>query len=165
MTNWKKYLIFFAAGVIIGGTALGVTMYYIMKPSGKIGEGKGINTVIESATKGSTLKHSNWKVKGKQITFTTEAKGEVKGKTSIDKNIIPEVHRWNTWVNGVQLNYYGLYYGSEYHSWLGAIYMRRWQFAALNVGLLVEPAWFKTTPKGSIPIGFTLGGTLWVGGK
>ncbi len=163
MTNIKRYLIVAAAAFILGSAAAGTGMYFIMRPSSKNLAPGDVSTIIKSSSKGSLLKFSNWNFKGKTITFDTEAKGSLKGTTAINKDKIPEVHRWNTWVNALGFDYYGMYYGSQYHSWIGASYYYRWNFAALGGGIMVEPGYFKRGEKGTIPIAFHIGIQGWFG--
>jgi len=96
---------------------------------------------------GEKIEQKKWLVKGKSITFETQAAGRGIIKTKIPKLIIPEAYKWIKKTNAIQVNLYYMdnnVYGS-------VSYWYRWNRFSLGAGIILSGR----------GMGFQIGSQFW----
>ena len=167
----KKYILVFLAGFILGGSTIGTGVGLIMKhlqkeiecPEQKVKD--QITTTPISGSPG-TIKHDRWNFKGqnKTICFETISTGKAKTKTTIDKDLIPEAHKWMSYHDAIQLSYEGLIFGDGfYRQVFGADWLHRWGWFAIGGGPRVSYYTDKTNKK-NFGGGFSVCAQAWFKG-
>lgn len=169
MASWKKYLIVagaaLALGIIIGGLVVGLIMRKHCKPQPCPEPEPGKTTTV-TVIKGKpgTIVHSNWNFTGKAICFDTTATGSGKINTTVSKNQIPEVQRWNTVRHTLMINYGGLVFNDGiYRHTIGLDYYYRFGFISVGGGPVIS--FYETEKQRLFGGGFRVGAAVHFRGK
>lgn len=136
MKPFTKYMIAVLVGVVIGSIPtffLTRAIYNKLCPPCEK-EIKDHVTTTTISGKPGTIKHSNWNFKGTAVCFETKSTGIGKIKTNIDKNLIPEAHKWMTYKHGLGLDYTGLVIDQKYNHVFGVDYLHRWNWFSIGFG-------------------------------
>lgn len=168
----KKIAISILVGFVIGAIASGVSVGLIMKKLCKptvcadtTDDNNGPIIVVKpvNGPKG-IITHSNWNFKNKQsVCFTTTATGKAKIETSINKNLIPEAHKWMTYHHAIQLSYSGLIYNDGYYRHvIGADYLHRFGWFAIGAGPRIS--YYETPERKIWGGGFNILAQVWFKG-
>lgn len=171
MTTTKAVIIAASVGFIIGAIVSGVSVGLIMKKmckptpcSDTIINDKPVVVVKPISGPKGTITHSNFNFKNKQsVCFTTTSTGKAKIETSINKNLIPEAHKWMTYKHAIQLSYSGLIYSDGYYRHIfGADYFHRFGWFAIGCGPRLT--YYETAERKVWGGGFSIAAQAWFKG-